>query len=168
MPAVPAPRRAMRAQLPVRGADPLELLVGAAKDDQLGRALHEVHHVGGERARAVAWRASSRRASRPVSHGAAVAETTSATSRTSPAWGRNHHSAATVAPPTRTATAKGWITRSTTSWSESTSSTTRATRSPRRKAGRPAGASASSRVYTRTREVGQQRSAASWPTSRSP
>ena len=47
------------------------------------------------------------------------------------------------------------MTRSTTSWRESTSSTTRATRSPRRKRGRPAGATASSRLVDADAQVGQ-------------
>ena len=88
---------------------------------------------------------SSRLAKRPVSQGTTVAETKRATSSTAPAPGSSIHMTATVPAPTRLATAKGWMTRSTTSCSESTSSTTRDTRSPRRKRGRPAGAIASSR-----------------------
>ncbi len=83
----------------VRRSDALELLVRHhRRPSNSGAPSTRSTTSAASAPRAVAWRASSRRASRPVSHGTAVAETTSATSSTRPAWGRNHHSAATVAP----------------------------------------------------------------------
>ena len=61
------------------------------------------------------------------------------------AAGSIHHRRATVSVPTITAMPKGGMTRMTRSCNESTSWTMRASRSPRRKAGRPEGASRSSR-----------------------
>ena len=128
----------------IRYGDALDLLGGASHDGELGRTLHQVDH---RRRQLAAGRRLARllaRASLPVSHGTRVADTTRATSSTAPAPGSRIHMTATVPLPTRVATAKGWMTRSTTSCSESTSSTTRATRSPRRKSGNPAGATRSS------------------------
>ena len=88
---------------------------------------------------------SLRRASFPVSQGTTVLASTRLTARINPAAGSIHHKSATVAEPTSTAIANGGMIRMARSCNESTSCTTRASRSPRRKAGRPVGASRSSR-----------------------
>ena len=95
--------------------------------------------------RAVAWRDWDRRARTPVSHGTIVAARPKVTSRISPAAGSSHQVRATVAVPTTAAMANGGMTRSMRSWRASTSWTSRDRRSPRRKAGRPAGARRSRR-----------------------
>ena len=139
MPVVPAPCRATSRSRRSESSMSAQLLADRAHDQQLGRALHEVHHARRELAahRGLPGLLPARQATGEP--GTAVAERTRATRRTTPAWGRNHHSAATVPAPTSAATRNGWSTRSTTSWSESTSSTKRATRSPRRKSGKARG-----------------------------
>ena len=168
MPVVPAPCRATSRRSAVRVVDAAQLLADGAHHQELGCSLDEVHHARRELAahRGLPGLLSARQATGQPGHGRGRED--EGHQEDGAGLGRNHHRAATVPAPTSAATRNGCSTRSTTSCSESTSSTKRATRSPRRKAGRPAGATASSRSNTRTRRSASTRSAASWPTSRSP
>src|SRR5262249_4970901 len=75
--------------------------------------------------------------------------------------------AATAPAPTATAANGGPAPRRKSSWVASTSLTSRVSRSPERNACSPAGASRSSRRYTRTRSPARTRNATSWEASRS-
>ncbi len=119
----------------------LKLRVERSEGDQLGGALEEVDHGGGQLSpgrRLSGFRALGQPAGQPWHRRGRQRQ--GGASRIRPAAGRIHHTSETITAPTISAMANGGITRSRTSCSESTSCTRRARRSPLRKAGRPAGA----------------------------
>ena len=123
-----------------------QLLGRGAVDGQLGSALDQVddRRLSTPLARPPGGPPHARRASRSARARASPASS-SATSRIRPAAGSIHHTSPTVAAPTSSAIANGGTTRSSRSCRESTSPISRASRSPLPNAGRPSGASRSSR-----------------------
>ena len=103
-----------------------------------------------------------------MSHGTRVAETTSATSSTRPAWGRNHHRAATVAAADEHGDGEGLdhaqhdVLQRVDIVDDAGHQVTAA------EGGQAGRRQRFESRYTRTRRSASMRKAASWPTSRSP